>query len=148
MWPSGPAAIPNGSDEAAGVWNSVISPVGVILPTAAGLASVNQRFPSGANVIFSTPLPPSGSVNSSLAECDPFVAIRSILLPAPNHSLPPGPEVTAEIVVSVGTEVANRCTSPPVVTAPISSFNPTHKRLSGPTVMEAEPPDLAPDPYS
>src|SRR5690242_630179 len=98
MWPSGPAAIPNGRAEAAGVWNSVIAPAGVILPTPEGDPTVNHRFPSGPSVMPLIPLPPSGNVNSSLPECDPFVAIRSILSPAPNHSSPPGPEVTPEIV--------------------------------------------------
>ena len=146
IWPSGPAAIPNGRADVVGVRNSVIVPVGVILPTAEGEVTVNHRFPSGPSVMPSIPLALSGSGNSSPPECAPFVAIRSIRLPAPNHSRSPGPEVTPEI--AAGEPVSNNCTVPVVVAAPICSSSPIHSRPSGPVAIEPEPPEWAPDPYS
>ncbi len=51
MFPSGPRAISVGRLFGVGTGNSVICPLGVILPTLFPITSTNQRFPSGPTAI-------------------------------------------------------------------------------------------------
>src|SRR5260221_8553300 len=66
--PSGPLAIPSGWLLAIGTGNSVMVPVGVILPTlfALALLSVNQRLPSGPLAMLKGSLAAVGMANSAM----------------------------------------------------------------------------------
>src|SRR5437764_530682 len=90
----------------------MISPPGVVRPSALADHSVNHRAPSGPVVMSHGPLPAVGTGNSVTA---PDGVIRPILLAANsvNHTLPSGPHVMPN---SEASAVATGCsTMGPVV---------------------------------
>jgi hypothetical protein len=95
---SGPTARPNGRLLIVGVGKIVIVPAGVIRPTAAGRARLNQMLPSGPSTRPWIPLSPTGSGKSSLALVCPSVSMRAILFSSPYQSFPSGPTVTPTAV--------------------------------------------------
>ena len=66
-FPSGPAAIPDGTLLAVGIGNSVTVPDGVIRPILLPVDSVNHRFPSGPAAIPEALAPGVGIGNSMIA---------------------------------------------------------------------------------
>src|SRR5438309_1236169 len=90
---SDPAVIPQGLLPVVGIRNSVTTPAVVIRPILLASNSVNQRFPSGPEVISKLDVV-AGIENSVTA---PAVVIRPILLPefSVNQRAPSGPVVIA-----------------------------------------------------
>src|SRR5438132_3439999 len=100
--PSGPAVIPPRLGKRTGMTNSLITPLGVILPilpTKSLPNSVNQTLPSGPAVI-DRGLPATG--NSVMT---PPVEILPILSRSVNQRLPSGPAVIVNVpLLGVGME--------------------------------------------
>src|SRR5437016_194321 len=113
---SDPAVIPQGLLPVVGIRNSVTTPAVVIRPILLASNSVNQRFPSGPEVISKLDVV-AGIENSVTA---PAVVIRPILLRpnSVNQSAPSGPEAMPRgAAPNVGT--GNSVSTPPVVMRPI-----------------------------
>ncbi len=88
--PSGPLAIMKGSVPAVGMGNSVMVPVGVIVPMLFTPASVNQRLPPGPLAMLWAVAPAVGMGNSLMV---PVGVIRPMLFTplSVNQRLPSGP---------------------------------------------------------
>ncbi len=130
--PSEPAAICPGPLFVMG--NSVMTPVGVILPIWAREYSVNQRLPSGPAAISPGPLPVVGRGNSVMT---PAGVIRPILLPpfSANQMFPSGPAA-----IPCGwllPEIWNSVITPAGVIRPIwlAMFSVNHRLPSRPAAM-------------
>ncbi len=97
-FPSGPGTrllgAPSGLNPAL---NSVIAPLGVILPIAFVPASLNQRLPSGPATMSYRPLPGlSPELNSMIAPLGVILPIALVVPISVNHKLPSGPGTTIE----------------------------------------------------
>src|SRR5258705_9309791 len=86
--------MPNGRLFVVGVGKIVITPAGVMRPTAAGLDWVNQTLSSGPTVIQKMLKLPAGRVKTSPGPTTPVVLIRAIVFPAAYQILLSGPTST------------------------------------------------------